>query len=158
MVISQIFLTKKSRSRCLLKYIISSSHMEILRNSPSKFSQSNYCVLFGFSWNNNDNNYQRYIFETMNTRKEDDGGDEIIEFDEFLKSLSITSRGTLEEKLSCKWPYTGGGGNCFVRKWLWKRPCHVWWKSFLSGFRARWEKYITWIICSHFRTKQLPPP
>ena len=38
----------------------------------------------------------------MNTRKEEDGEDEIIEFDEFLKSLSITARGTLEEKLSCK--------------------------------------------------------
>ena len=38
----------------------------------------------------------------MNTRKEDDGGDEIIEFDEFLKSLSITARGSLDEKLSCK--------------------------------------------------------
>ena len=38
----------------------------------------------------------------MNTRKEEDGEDEIIEFDEFLKSLSITARGTLDEKLSCK--------------------------------------------------------
>ena len=38
----------------------------------------------------------------MNTRKEDDGGEEIIEFDEFLKSLSITARGSLDEKLSCK--------------------------------------------------------
>ena len=38
----------------------------------------------------------------MNTRKEEDGEDEIIEFDEFLKSRSITARGTLDEKLSCK--------------------------------------------------------
>ena len=41
----------------------------------------------------------------MNTRKEEDGGDEIIEFDEFLKSLSITARGSLDEKLSCKLTY-----------------------------------------------------
>ena len=41
----------------------------------------------------------------MNTRKEEDGGDEIIEFDEFLKSLSITARGSLDEKLSCKFMF-----------------------------------------------------
>ena len=47
----------------------------------------------------------------MNTRKEEDGGDEIIEFDEFLKSLSITARGSLDEKLSCKLTYNLYGVN-----------------------------------------------